>query len=80
LLASNEDAWLIRCRLSYPANYCDKSIITDMRSTLHWEPNIITDAAGKATVTFKAAEYTVTIEGADMDGQLSFGTGQIKVR
>jgi hypothetical protein len=51
---------------------------TDMRSTIHWEPNIITDKNGKATVSFYSADkpsaYTVTIEGINVDG----GAGYIR--
>ncbi len=50
---------------------------TDLRSTIFWEPNIITDASGKATVSFysadKAADYSVIVEGTDMGGGLGFG-------
>ncbi len=51
---------------------------TDMRSTIHWEPNIITDKDGKATVSFYSADkpsaYTVIIEGINVDG----GAGYLK--
>lgn len=71
-------------RPRYTANSRDKGMGTDLRLTLHWEPNVITDATGKATVSFfsadRSAGYTVIIEGADMKGQLGCGTGQIKVR
>ena len=56
---------------------------TDLRSTIFWEPNFITDKDGKATVSFysadKAANYTVIVEGADLEGTLGFGTQQIKI-
>jgi hypothetical protein len=55
---------------------------TDMRSTIFWEPNIITDASGKATVSFysadKTTDYSVIIEGTDMSGGLGFGKATIK--
>ncbi|MFD0750935.1 hypothetical protein ACFQZS_12340 [Mucilaginibacter calamicampi] len=57
---------------------------TDLRSTIFWEPNVITDENGKATVSFysadKAANYTVIVEGTDMDGGLGFGKQQITVK
>jgi hypothetical protein len=57
---------------------------TDLRSTIFWAPNIITDKDGKATLSFysadKAANYTVIIEGADLDGALGFGRQQIKIK
>jgi hypothetical protein len=56
---------------------------TDLRSTVFWEPNIITDAAGKATVSFysadKAASYSVVIEGTDMNGALGYKKAEIVV-
>jgi len=59
------------------------AIGTDMRSTIFWEPNIVTDANGKATVSFysadKAVDYSVIIEGTDMAGGLGFGKKEIKL-
>lgn len=47
---------------------------TDLRSTIHWEPNIITDKNGKATVSFYTSDrpndYTVVVEGSDMNGNV----------
>ncbi|MCD8740315.1 hypothetical protein LT679_06840 [Mucilaginibacter roseus] len=47
--------------------------ISDLRSTIHWEPNIITDDKGKATFSFFAAAkpgtYTLIIEGTSLDGR-----------
>jgi hypothetical protein len=41
-------------------------------TTIHWEPNIITDEKGEATISFHAADlpasYTVVVEGSDMNG------------
>lgn len=51
------------------------------RPTLHWEPNLITDNTGKATLSFYAADkpgtYTVIIEGTDMNGNFGRQTGKI---
>jgi len=51
-----------------------KNTLPDLRSTIHWEPNIITDTAGKATVSFYSADrpsiYTIIMEGSDMNGQV----------
>jgi len=70
-------------RPRYTANNRHNGIGTDLRTTLHWEPNLITDAAGKATVSFftadRSADYTIVIEGADMDGQLGYGIDRIKI-
>ena len=55
---------------------------TDMRSTLHWEPNFTTNANGKATISFyaadKPADYSVIIEGTDMEGQIGYGKQVLK--
>ena len=70
-------------RPRYTGNSRYKGMGTDLRSTLHWEPNVVTDAAGKATVSFfsadRATDYRIIIEGADMDGQLGYGTGQVRI-
>lgn len=67
----------------YTANNKNTPLGTDMRSTIFWEPNLITDAAGKATVSFysadKAADYSVIIEGTDMSGGLGFGKREIRL-
>jgi uncharacterized protein YfaS (alpha-2-macroglobulin family) len=48
---------------------------------LHWEPNISTDANGKAKVSFYtsdiAGKYTVTVSGVDVTGGI--GDSQIKI-
>ncbi len=55
----------------------------DLRSTITWEPNIVTDKNGMATVSFYAADqpstYTFTLNGSDMNGNLGFKTGQINI-
>jgi hypothetical protein len=68
----------------YTATNKNTAVGTDMRSTIFWEPNIITDAAGKATVSFysadKAADYSVIIEGTDMSGGLGFSKKSIQLK
>lgn len=48
---------------------------TDTRSTIYWNPNIITNESGKAVVSFytgqKPAKYTFLIEGTDLNGQFA---------
>jgi hypothetical protein len=50
--------------------------LLDFRSTIDWEPNVITDKNGNATVSFYAADkpgtYTLIIEGTDGSGNLGF--------
>lgn len=57
----------------YRSNVVDKSIL-DIRSTIHWEPNVVTNEKGEATVSFyaadQAASYTIVMEGTDMNGQM----------
>jgi hypothetical protein len=57
------------------------AIEPDYRATLHWEPNISTDANGKAKVSFYtsdiAGKYTVTVSGVDVTGGI--GDSQIKI-
>jgi hypothetical protein len=49
---------------------------TDMRSTLYWEPNIVTDQMGRATVSFftadKKVNYNIQIEGMNNQGELGY--------
>jgi hypothetical protein len=67
----------------YTVSNKNTAIGTDMRSTIFWEPNIITDTAGKATVSFysadKTADYSVIMEGTDMSGGLGFGKKEIRL-
>lgn len=70
----------------YRPKYMAKSTITgtDQRSTIHWEPNIVTDTAGKAMVSFYSADkpvrYTIIIQGTDLNGQFGFAWKKILVR
>ena len=68
----------------YTAKNKNTAVGNDMRSTIFWEPDIITDANGKATVSFysadKAATYSVIVEGADMSGALGYKKAEIEVR
>jgi hypothetical protein len=51
------------------------------RPTIHWEPNIMTDAEGKASVSFYAATkpgtYTLILQGTDLNGKLAYETRRI---
>lgn len=55
----------------------------DDRITIHWEPLIITDKDGKATVSFYAAgqpaTYTITTEGSDMNGGVGSSVQKLTV-
>ncbi len=56
--------------------------MTDTRSTIFWEPHIVTDKNGLATVSFYTADnparYTIILEGSNMDGNIgTFRGGMI---
>ena len=44
------------------------------RGTIYWNPNVVTDASGKATFEYFNADtrgtYRVVVEGIDIDGNL----------
>jgi hypothetical protein len=56
---------------------------TDLRSTIHWSPNIITDKNGMTTLSFyaadKPAKYTIICEGSDMNGKIGIQTAKITI-
>lgn len=58
--------------------------MTDIRSTIHWEPNLITDPDGRGQLSFFTADnpstYTVIIEGTDFQGRLGTQRKQISVQ
>ncbi|ASU36002.1 carboxypeptidase regulatory-like domain-containing protein [Mucilaginibacter xinganensis] len=57
--------------------------ITGLRSTIYWNPNIITDKDGKASFSYFNADgkgtYRVVIEGIDADGNLGRQVYRYKV-
>ena len=61
----------------------DKIANTDLRSTIHWEPNLVTDSAGVAHVSFYASDsnagYTVILQGSDMNGNVGYASAYLKV-
>ncbi|MGZ3755677.1 MAG: hypothetical protein ACXVAY_15615 [Mucilaginibacter sp.] len=69
----------------YRPRYAVKGNITgtDIRSTIHWEPNIITDKNGMSTISFYAADkptrYTIICEGSDMNGKVGTQTADITI-
>jgi len=69
----------------YRPRYPVKGIInnSDLRSTIHWSPNIITDKNGTSTISFYAADkptkYTIICEGSDMNGKAGIQTAQITI-
>ena len=64
-------------RKFYSPKYTVKDRTTgakDYRSTMLWEPNLVTDKDGNATISFYTADkkgaYTITIEGTDFNGNI----------
>ena len=55
----------------------------DLRTTIHWKPDLITDGEGKASFRFYTADtpstYTVVIEGVTEDGKLMYKRDKIMV-
>jgi len=55
----------------------------DYRSTIYWKPDVITDASGKAQLSFYTSDvtgnYTVNLQGSNMDGLIGSGSATIKV-
>jgi len=55
----------------------------DLRTTIHWQPNITTNEDGTASFSFYTADepatYTVVIEGVTEDGKIVYKKDKIKV-
>jgi hypothetical protein len=53
----------------------DNNREADMRSTIYWNPNIVSDAEGKAKISYFTADqpgtYRAVAEGIDIDGRLA---------
>ncbi|MFD1769342.1 TonB-dependent receptor plug domain-containing protein [Sphingobacterium suaedae] len=56
----------------------------DLRTTIHWEPNIVTDENGKAHFDFYTSDesgtYLINIEGLDFNGRLTQQTLRVEVK
>ncbi|HEY0245552.1 MAG TPA: hypothetical protein VGC01_08325 [Mucilaginibacter sp.] len=69
----------------YSPKYTSKfdNAIIDSRSTIYWQPNMITDRNGKATVFFYTSDnpgkYTLILEGSDMNGNIGSLTQKLSV-
>ena len=67
-----------------PKYRADKSgTLSDFRSTIFWDANLVTDENGKAKVSFYAADlpstYSIKIEGTDLLGRFGFVTKKINI-
>lgn len=51
-----------------------QSPFPDFRTTIYWNPNVITDASGEATISFYTSErnsnYLIVVQGTDLKGGL----------
>ncbi|MEJ5994676.1 carboxypeptidase regulatory-like domain-containing protein [Pedobacter sp. Du54] len=69
----------------YSPKYLPNAAITssDLRTTIYWNPKVITDATGKANVEFFNADgkgtYRAVIEGFDKDGNIGRAVYRYKV-
>ncbi|RYG19405.1 MAG: hypothetical protein EOO07_06900 [Chitinophagaceae bacterium] len=56
----------------------------DLRSTIYWVPNIVTNSKGEANFSFFSADkkgtYTVWVEGSDMQGKFGFKTIKLDIK
>jgi len=62
----------------------ETQVKTDFRSVIHWEPDVITDAKGEATLKFftsdRTGNYTIIAEGSNMNGLIGFSTGKVSIK
>ncbi|RYY38062.1 MAG: hypothetical protein EOP46_00205 [Sphingobacteriaceae bacterium] len=60
-----------------------KGMGADLRSTIYWHPNVVTDSDGKAAVSFFSADkpgtYSIITEGVTATGQLGYSIQSIKI-
>lgn len=61
----------------------DRDAEADLRSTIYWQPNVVTSVDGKASVSYFTADepgtYHVIVEGLNLDGKLVRQTYEFKV-
>jgi hypothetical protein len=57
--------------------------MADLRSTIYWASDIVTDSTGRATVSWFAADrpgtYRIVVEGSDMNGLMGYGEKRIDI-
>lgn len=78
LFASQKEFYSPRYSVKKPV------VFMDTRATIYWQPNVITDKDGNATVTFytgdKAGTYTYIMQGSDMNGNIGAIQGKLTVK
>nr|WP_294899073.1 TonB-dependent receptor plug domain-containing protein [uncultured Pedobacter sp.] len=69
---------IVKWKEFYVPNYADPKVntkVADLRTTIYWAPNIITDSLGHANVSFyngdNTGKYRVILEGTDLNGHLA---------
>ncbi|MDQ7948004.1 MAG: hypothetical protein REI93_04145 [Pedobacter sp.] len=93
LLKKSANLYLIRplnygnARVFYEPKYNStnrSSIRPDYRSTIYWNPNVMTDEKGLANFSFFSADrkgtYTIWVEGADMQGKIGIKTMKMEIK
>lgn len=73
-------------KVFYRPRYPVKNVpakFADLRSTIHWDPTVVTNKDGEANVSFYAADkpgtYTLTLEGGDLKGLVGAQTQKITI-
>ena len=58
--------------------------LSDLRSTIFWDANVVTDENGKAKLSFYAADlpgsYTIKVEGTDLMGRFGYQKSVITIK
>ncbi|MFT4203199.1 MAG: Plug domain-containing protein [Chitinophagaceae bacterium] len=74
-------------RTFYQPRYVDRQLqqgLPDVRSTIYWNPFIVTDKNGEAKLSFYSAgnptDYLFWLEGMDLEGHFGFGTKVVGVK
>lgn len=62
----------------------DNDKIKDLRSTVYWQPSLVTNKSGEANTYFYAADipttYTITIQGSDISGSVGYKVEKIVIK
>lgn len=61
----------------------DETTLPDFRSTIYWNPHVITDTTGRATVSFYTSDskggYMIIMQGTDLNGSLGVQFSELKI-
>ncbi len=68
---------------AYKVNISNKND-TDMRSTIYWKPNVVTNVHGEANFYFFSADipgsYTIILQGSDLQGNIGYKLKRITIK